>query len=314
MIEIVNPGPLASIQDLGRTGLRSIGVGSSGAMDARALRIANRMIGNDDAAAGIEFTYGDFEIRFSESVDIAISGAAAEMFIDDVAIPRWWAQTVHAGQCLKAGFSESGMRIYLSVGGGIDVPVVMGACATDLKGGFGGLDGRMLQAGDRLKARRPRLGAEITGFGLSKAHHPGLFADGPQERVVRFVPAAEWDDYDDANQRLFMETDWTVSYDSNRNGSRLEGPQLVPMHQRELLSHGILPGTIQLPPSGQPVVQLQEANTCGGYPKLGALIAADLHRFAQVPLGETVRFKAVTLDEARAADAVEEHRIRAIAR
>lgn len=313
MIEFITPGPLASVQDLGRHGYRNIGVGTSGAMDGRALRIVNLLVGNDQGAAGVEFTFGDFEFVASEDVDIAIGGADASVSIDGQPVPSWWAQTLRQGQHVSAGVSASGMRIYLALGGGIDVPEIMGARATELKGGFGGLEGRMLRPGDRLRALVPRQGAAISGFGLSNRAHPELFAEDGADTELRFVPAAEWADYDEHNRQLFLQSRWTVSFDSNRIGSRLEGPQIVPRHRRELLSHGILPGTIQLPPSGQPVIQLQEGNTCGGYPKLGAVIAADLSRFAQVPLGESIRFKVCTPADARAANALEQERIRTIA-
>ncbi|MDJ0930719.1 biotin-dependent carboxyltransferase family protein [Breoghania sp.] len=247
MIEVINPGPMASIQDLGRGGYRSIGVGSAGAMDTRSLRIANRMIGNDDDSARLEFTFGDFELRFTEDIDIAIAGAEADVFVDDVQVPNWWAQTIRKGSRVRAGMSKKGMRIYIAVGGGVDVPLVMGARTCDLKGRFSGLEGRMLQAGDLLQVLRPRLCAAIDGIGVTPEFHPELFATDESGRVLRFIPTAEWDDYDEANQRLFTETDWIVSFYSNRNGCRLEGSQLVPRERRELLSHGILPGTIRLP-------------------------------------------------------------------
>ncbi|MBT9386182.1 biotin-dependent carboxyltransferase family protein [Pseudooceanicola sp. CBS1P-1] len=303
MIRIHSPGLGASVQDLGRSGWRAIGVGSAGAMDARALRIANALLSNPETAAGIEFTLGGFEIEAETDCDICLAGPEAQVTVDGQRQPRWWVRTLRRGQRLRAGHARDGMRIYLAVGGGLDLPEVMGARATDLKGGFGGLEGRMLRAGDRLKALRPRLGASELGFGPSPRAFPDLW-DAPQT-PLRFIPGAEWDDHDADSQALFTGTDWTLSPQSNRIGYRLDGPVMTPRIRRELLSHGILPGTIQLPPSGQPVIQMLDANTAGGYPKLGAVIAADLPRLAQAPLGRALRFAPCSPAEARAAKAEE---------
>ncbi len=314
MIEILNPGPLGSVQDLGRNGYRSIGVGCAGVMDAHSARIVNLMLGNPENAAVVEFTYGDFDVLAREDVTIAVGGADAPRSIDDEAIPRWWSQTLKKGQHLRCAFSETGMRVYLALGGGIDVPEVLGSRATDVKAGFGGLDGRMLQVGDRLKPVSRSSAFRFSPYALDHATFPELFDCPCDAPVLRFIPAAEWDDLDEANRSRFTSTHWTVSYDSNRVGARLEGPELVPSVCRELLSHGILPGTIQLPPSGLPLIQMREANTCGGYPKLGTLIDVDFARATQVPLGESVRFELCTLDEARAARMAAEERLTKLAR
>lgn len=312
MIEIRSPGLGAMVQDLGRPGLRAIGVGSCGAMDARALRIANGMLGNPEGAAAVEFTLGGFDVEAREEVDICLAGAEAGVTLDGRPLPRWWVQTLRTGQRLRAGHSRSGMRIYLALGGGLDLPAVLGSRSTDLKGGFGGLEGRLLRPGDRLGAVVPRRSDRVHGFGLSPRAWPELWSS--QDPVLRFVPGAEWGDYDAGNQALFLGTRWTISPDSNRIGYRLTGPAIVPRERRELLSHGILPGTIQLPPSGQPVVQFADANTAGGYPTLGVVIEADLPVLAQVPLGGTVRFARVSVPEAQAALREQAARISAVVR
>ncbi|WP_412508797.1 biotin-dependent carboxyltransferase family protein [Roseovarius sp. SYSU LYC5161] len=314
MIRIVTAGPLASVQDLGRRGYRSLGVGTAGAMDLRALRAVNALVGNDEGAAAIEFTLGGFAVEAMEDVDIAVGGASADLKIDGSRIAPWWTQTLRRGQFLTAGHSVSGMRIYLAVGGGIDVPLLMGARSTDLKGGFGGLEGRTLRDGDTLATGTAAAEGRSTGFGLSFNAYPQLFSPLTSQEPLRFVPAAEWEDYDAQTQACFTESDWTVTTESNRVGYRLGGPVLEAGERRELLSHGILPGTIQLPHGGAPVVQMREANTCGGYPKLGVVIEADLHRLAQVPLGRAIRFAACTPAEGRAAAQSQEVELAAIAR
>lgn len=314
MIRILKAGPLASVQDLGRHGYRSLGVGTAGAMDLRALRVVNALLGNPAEAAVIEFTLGGFAVEAMDDVDIAVGGASADLKVDGSHIGTWWTQTLRQGQRLTAGHSASGMRIYLGVGGGIDVPLLMGARATDLKGGFGGLEGRTLRDGDTLATRAPSPDRPSPGFGLSFNAYPDLFSLFASEEPLRFVPAAEWEDYDAETQACFIESDWKITADSNRVGYRLAGPSLEATERRELLSHGILPGTIQLPHGGAPVVQMREANTCGGYPKLGVVIEADLHRLAQVPLGRTIRFVPCTLADGREAAQAQAAELAAIAR
>ncbi|WP_417280921.1 biotin-dependent carboxyltransferase family protein [Celeribacter sp.] len=300
MIEIIQPGPIATVQDTGRVGHRNIGVGTAGAMDRRALDIGNILTGNTPDAAAIEFTLGGFAVRFLEDQVIALTGADANARLDGKPLPSWWVRHVRAGQELRAGPSTDGMRSYLCVSGGIDVPAVLGSRATDLKGAFGGHEGRMLRAGDRLTVLdKPQNTLPEGGFGLSAARLG--FMDPPGELpVIRFVPAAEWADLSPEDQIKVQAQSWKLRPDSNRMGYRFEGQPVVFETHRELLSHGILPGTIQLPPDGLPAIQMNDANTCGGYPKLGVVIDADMPRLAQIRLGTEVRFEAVDRETALA--------------
>lgn len=296
MIEIISPGIMATVQDLGRPGWRNLGVGSSGAMDALALRIGNIMVGNAQKLAGIEFTLGGFQLRFQRDTQFALTGADVQATLDGEPVPAWWVRRARAGQVLSTQMAEHGIRSYLTVAGGIDVPKVMGSCATDLKGGFGGLEGRALQPGDLLPVSNAELlhiGAG--GFGLDAARLELLPDPEPD---IRFIPAREWGSHSSTLQERFLNSAWVLQPDSNRMGYRLSGPTMRREKPLELLSHGILPGTIQLPPDGQPVIQLNDANTCGGYPKLGVVIGPDLSVLAQVRLGASIHFRAVNRDEA----------------
>lgn len=304
MIEIISPGVMASVQDLGRPGWRNLGVGSSGAMDALALRIGNMMVGNPQDLAGVEFTLGGLRLRFQHDALFALTGADARATLDGVPVPAWWVRRACAGQILDAQMAGRGMRSYLAVAGGVDVAPLMGSRATDLKGGFGGVEGRALQAGDLLsvvEVEPPRIGP--CGFGLD-AGRLDLLPEAEPE--IRFIPAKEWAIHGPARQERFVSSAWVLHPDSNRMGYRLSGPEMRRDEPLELLSHGILPGTIQLPPGGQPVIQLNDANTCGGYPKLGVVIEPDLSALAQVRLGATIRFRAVSRDDALATRAARE--------
>lgn len=293
MIEILSPGILATVQDLGRPGYRDLGVGMAGAMDAEALRIGNMLVGNEESLAGIEFTLGGFAVHFTTDTVFALTGADTGARLDGEPVPAWWVRRARAGQELRAGMAERGMRAMLCLSGGIDVPAVLGSRATDLKGAFGGHEGRGLRAGDRLSSgavEPPTIPAR--GFGLD-ATRLGLLEPRNTETVLRFLPAAEWTQIPHATREGLQSQRWTLRSDSNRMGYRFDGAALDLERSFELLSHGILPGTIQLPPDGVPVIQCNDANTCGGYPKLGVVIEADLPRLAQLRLGAALRFEAV---------------------
>lgn len=301
MIELIATGPQASVQDLGRRGYLAQGVGCAGAMDPVALELGNRMLGNDPGAAGIEFTYGGFEILFHADTAIALTGADCGARLNGRALPGWSRSAVRAGDRLVAGMARAGMRACLTVAGGIAVPAVLGSSSTDMKGGFGGHHGRALQPGDRLAAG-PGARGRGAEFSLDTAALSGFYdAAYPAEVPIRFLPATEYPLFTAAARAAFAAEPWVIQPDSNRVGYRLKGPVLETTQKVELFSHGILPGTIQVPPSGQPAIQLADANTCGGYPKIGVVIAADLWRIGQARLGDRLRFAAVDRDQALAA-------------
>ncbi|PKR90104.1 allophanate hydrolase [Pleomorphomonas diazotrophica] len=297
MIEILSSGALNSVQDRGRRGLLSSGVSRSGAMDILALDAANALLGNDRDAAAIEVAAFPFRMRFDVATTVAVTGALAEAQLADRRLPPWWATEVHAGDDLTIAPPTAGARVYVAVGGGIDVPLLLGARATELKSGYGGHEGRGLKRGDRLPlGRRPPGGLPEGGIGAPPP--PGRTeADGP----LRVLPAAEWAEFSEEARERFVSVGWGVTAEADRQGCRLDGPELMRERRRELLSHGIVPGTVQVPPSGQPIVQLAEANTCGGYPKIATVIEADLWRLGQAMPGDALRFAVVGRDEALAA-------------
>ncbi len=304
MMEVLRAGPLATVQDLGRRGLRALGVGTAGAMDELALRVANILVGNDPGAACVETALLPLGVRFDRRVRVAVTGAVDGTRLGDLDLPPYWTTIADAGVALELPPARDGTWGYLAVEGGIDVPEMMGSRSTDLKGGFGGHLGRSLTAGDRLPVGGPRGGACIAGgrggigFGVSPPH-------GGAKVVLRAIPAKEHASFDDRSRTSFWTAGWTVAKDSNRIGYRLAGPALATTSPLELQSHGIVPGVVQVPPSGQPVVQLSDANTCGGYPKMAVVIGPDLRRLAQVRPGGTVRFREVTRAEASAAIAAD---------
>jgi len=310
MIEILSTGALNSVQDLGRKGYLNIGVGQSGAMDRLALSTANIMVGNPADYAGLEIVLFPMRLRFVTDCRFAMTGADAPALLDDLELPPNWACNGKAGQILIIHAPRRGARVYLAFAGGIDVPVLMGSRATDLKSGFGGFQGRGLIRGDQLTMNPPR--AKSPGsYGLAGVREmPSLTT----ETVIRVLPAAQYEDFKgEARERFFSEL-WQVTQETNRMGMRLSGAELKLRSPRELLSHGILPGTIQVPPSGQPIIQMAEANTCGGYPKIANVIDADLSLLAQAPVGSKLRFLEIDLAEAIEAQKQLDHELNTLER
>lgn len=300
MIDVLIPGFLTSIQDLGRFGTRRFGVGQSGAMDDFAFQIANQMLGNPDQAPGLEITLGNLSLRFQCDVVIAYTGADCSMSIDGVPIPTWSCLQVNAGQTLKTAIAPTGMRSYLCFAGGLLIPELMGSSATDLKGGFGGGFGRALKQGDVLTLSEGHSNLKIKRrFGLARrVIDVNQAPETPH--TIRFVKGGAWQALNEPQETHFTSFKWAVSNQSNRLGYRLEGEPLS-IQTPELRSHGILPGCIQVPPSGEPVIQLNDANTCGGYPTIGAVIAADMHLLAQARPGDCLKFELCSIEDAVAA-------------
>ncbi|GJD66176.1 biotin-dependent carboxyltransferase family protein [Methylobacterium frigidaeris] len=303
MIRLLACGALATVQDRGRLGALRWGVGTAGAMDAPALAAGNLLVGNADEAAGIEVQVLPLEIRFEAAAAFAVTGADCTATLDGVLVLPWTAARARAGATLRldrpAAFRAWGARSYLCVAGGIDVPMVLGSRATQLRGAIGGLEGRALRAGDALPVGRAAEGPP-PGTGLVP---PAIALPRAVDGVpaLRVLPAAEYDRYTTDSLAAFWGEPWRITPQSDRYGFRLAGPTLVPLRPLELRSHGIVPGVIQVPHGGQPIIQMCDAQPSGGYPKIGTVIEADLWRLAQAPIGSRIRFVETGWDEALAA-------------
>ncbi|USU18880.1 biotin-dependent carboxyltransferase family protein [Paraburkholderia fungorum] len=300
MIDILSTGAPNLIQDAGRRGHLGFGVSRSGAMDALALAVGNSLVGNDPAEAAVEISLFPFRVRFQKDLDFAVTGADCVARLDEAVLAPWWSRTARSGQTLVIERPRRGARAYLCLAGGVDVEQVMGSRSTDLKGAFGGFEGRGLKRGDALKVRgNVSRGVRESGLG---AVPQGLasFWDELVSGVVsiRVVPAAEYQNFSEEAKKAFATTEYEITPEANRVGYRLNGANLPLTSPLELLSHGIVPGTIQVPPSGQPIIQLAEANTCGGYPKIATVIESDLWKLGQAPVGCRIRFTVTDIDEA----------------
>lgn len=304
MIEVLAAGALATVQDLGRAGALRWGVGCAGAMDPLALAAGNVLLCNDEGAAAVELPVFPFKVRFAVDCGFVVTGADVACTLAGRPLLPWTVARARAGDELqldppRRGATWPASRAYLCVAGGIDVPAVLGSRSTQLRGAFGGFEGRALRAGDRLRAGNP--GASVAeGLGLLP---PALALPLHADRLpaLRVLPAAEYALYTEPSQQAFWSEPWKISAQSDRYGYRLEGRALQPLAPIEMRSHGIVPGVIQVPPGGQPIVQMRDAQPSGGYPKLGTVIDADLWRLGQAPVGSRVRFVACSWDEAVAA-------------
>jgi biotin-dependent carboxylase-like uncharacterized protein len=301
MIEILTPGALATVQDLGRHGALGWGVGVSGAMDGMALAAGNILLGNEEGEAAIEIPVFPFRIRFETAARFAVTGANATVSLNGRRLLPWWASQAGAGDVLELGPPEAGSwrasRAYLCLAAGLSVPTVLGSRSTQLRGAFGGHEGRPLSAGDRLPLGTPAAAARDADCGLvPPALTLPLEADGLP--AVRALPAAEHDCFTAAAIEAFWSEPWKVTPQADRYGFRLAGPALAPRTPMELRSHGIVPGVVQVPHGGQPIVQMRDAQPSGGYPKIATVIEADLWRLGQAPIGSRIRFLRTSWEEA----------------
>jgi antagonist of KipI len=291
-------GFLTSVQDLGRTGFRELGVSPGGALDSFGLHVANVLVGNDEGAAGLEITLGSLQLRFRDERVVAWSGGQFDVQIGATRLPAGHAARVHAGKRLKLGRPQIGCRCWLAVSGGIDVPVVLQSRSTDLRAQFGGFEGRTLHDGDVLSVG-PWRGSPTPATGVSSwtASHDWV-SPAKTKPILRFIRGGDWSRFDDSTIQRFTEYEFNVSPDSDRMGVRLDGPELKRVDQSDLISEAVVPGTIQVPPSGKPILLLGDCQTIGGYPKIAHVITVDLGIAAQLRAGDHVRFSEVSLTEA----------------
>lgn len=284
-ITIIRPGMLTTVQDLGRRGRRALGVPPGGAVDALALRLVNLLVGNDEGAAALEFTLLGPELEFAADTTIAVGGGD---FIG--AVPRWQPLRVRAGERLKFGAARSGCRGYLAVAGGLDVPQVLGSRGTYLRATLGGMEGRALREGDVLPAKE--IVRDVVGQWRIDERILPAYSTSPTVRFIAGAQAAEFGG-------TFASAEFRVTAKSDRMGVRLAGPKVMRNVARELVSTTVVPGTVQVPPDGQPIVLLADAQTIGGYPQIAHVVTVDLPLVAQLRPGDALRFVEVSLEAAR---------------
>jgi allophanate hydrolase len=300
VLEIVSPGAMASIQDLGRLGLRRLGVPRSGALEPGWLRLANALSGNAESAPALEFFDGGLSVRALESsVRLALAGhfsVELACFGERRRLDSWRTVTLALGATLRCGPLAASRVGYVAVAG-IRVARQLGSASTYARAALGGLDGRPLLPGARL------LAAEFSGGEKMLRTPPG--ADGT---AIRVVLGPQDDYFDAASMERFLHEAYTVSQAADRMGVRLDGPLLRHRPEKgvEIISDATVPGSIQVPAQGRPIVLLADGQTAGGYPKIATVISADLPRLAVMAPGQVVRFVAVPVAVAEVAARVRE--------
>ena len=318
-IEVLSPGMLTTVQDLGRQGFGPMGVSPSGAADPIALRIGNRLAGNPEGAAALEMTLLGGTFLFHEPATIALAGSDFGATLDGHPLDGhpldahplacWTSAEVRSGQTLRVGPTRSGSRCYLCIAGGIAVEPFLGSASTHLLSGLGGFHGRALRKGNvfscgpvaAFKSRALRLAAssEERRAGMPALH--GLLAYSSR-RVFRVTAAPQSNWFPESAQRVLYESAYRVAEESNRMGLRLQGPPLeTSAHSRgEMITEGISLGAIQVPDSGQLIISFVEQQTTGGYPVIANIISADLPSVGQLRPRDEILFQPVTLAQARA--------------
>ncbi len=280
-LEVVATGPLALVQDLGRPGRAHLGVGRSGAADRAAFRLGARLLAQRVTSAAIEVTFGGLVVRADGAVMVVLTGADAVAEVDGRGVGHQAPFTLRDGQVLRLGVPRDGVRTYLSVRGGIDVPAVLGSRATDTLSGLGPVP---LRPGLRLPiGRPPRRYPQV-----DLAPAPMRSAE-PVELRVTAGPRADW-----LADLATLDAMWVVSSQSDRVGVRLEGPALdrrPDLVGAELVSEGVVRGAIQLPPAGRPILFLADHPVTGGYPVVAVVEEADVDRAAQLAPGQSVRLR-----------------------
>ena len=295
-IEVLHPGLLTTVQDLGRTGYQRFGVSVSGAVDPRSAAVANILAGNPDGEAVLECTVLGPQLRFDAPAVIAVTGADLGPTLDGVPVENYRALRVQAGQTLRFTGPKCGCRAYLAVSGGLDVPEVMGSRSTYMKAKIGGWHGRKLEKGDVLPLRAP--GTEPKAL-ENRALAPEF--RGRSEYTLRVVMGPQDDAFTPGGVSAFLSGVFTVTPEFDRMGCRMEGPEIEHNGSADILSDGIAFGAVQVPDSGQPIVMLADRQTTGGYTKIANVISADFRLLGQLKSGDRVRFEKVSLAAAQEA-------------
>lgn len=309
-MRVLKPGMLSSFQDEGRTGHQPLGVSVVGAMDQRAHRLANTLVGNLTDCASLEITLTGPSVVFTEACCIAICGADLSPSLNGKPIAMNRPLVIRAQDTLQFGARRRGTRAYLAVHGGFSIPDVLGSQSTYLRSHFGGWHGRALKKGDEIPLNRPLKPTGRDGGGLEnlakalwdvKLYLPGAIAESTRARV-RLIKGMQWEEFTAESREALLTQAFRISPDSERMGYRLQGPDILMTKPRQMISEATTFGTIQVPAGGQPIVLMADRQTTGGYPKIAYVATVDLPLLAQMGPGDNVQFELVSLEAAQALD------------
>ncbi|MEC0303209.1 5-oxoprolinase subunit C family protein [Terribacillus saccharophilus] len=293
LFQVIKPGLLTTFQDLGRTGYQEYGVVVAGAMDDFSLQIANLLVGNRRDDAGLEVTMMGPVLKVLEDSVIAITGGNLSPRVNGQPAPMWKSFEVKEGQLVEFGQPMEGIRSYISVAGGFDLPAVMGSNSTYLKAKIGGLNGRALEKEDIL------YGNEDVHAVTGRSLHYDEIPKYQKEVAVRVVLGPHQDAFTDEAIKAFLSSNYEITPQSDRMGFRLKGPELTHKTTADIISEAIPLGGIQVPANGQPIILMADRQTTGGYTRIATVISADISLLAQAAPGAVVRFEEVSVEEAQ---------------
>jgi len=293
VITVLRPGLLTTVQDAGRPGHRAFGLPAAGAMDPLAYRLANLLAGAEPGAAALEMTLQGGTFRFERDAYVGVCGADMQGTLDGVPFGACAGFPVPAGGVLRFGGTRSGVRAYLSVRGGIDVPVVLGSRSTYARAGIGGFAGRALLAGDALP-----VGRSPAADGEARSLPPSLVPPVGGEVRLRALPGPQDDLFSAIGRGMFFGSEYRVTNQNDRMGYQLEGAAVQHSQGPDIVSDALVPGSVQVPGRGMPIVMTADAQTTGGYAKIATVIGPDLRRLGQARTGDVVRFESCTQEEA----------------
>lgn len=292
-IIINNPGLLTTIQDRGRWGFQNVGMSVAGAMDLFALRCANLLIGNDEYEAALEITFMGPEIKFNCSEVISITGADMSPTINEKEVPMWQSIRINDGDILKLSGAKSGIRTYIAFSRGFNVPSIMKSKSTFLRGNLGGFEGRKLNIGDEIELNDKDLGN--IGYQLSEEYIP----EYSKTADISIVFGPQEDYFSEEARNTFISSEYKITSESDRMGFRLDGPKIEHLNGADIISDGIVFGSIQVPGHGNPIIMMADRQTTGGYTKIATVISSDLSKVAQLIPGSTIRFHEKSIEEAQ---------------
>jgi len=292
LFHVLRPGFFTTVQDLGRYGYLKYGVPISGAMDTFSMVAANILVANNPNDACLEITLIGPELQALADTQIAVTGGVVSVKIDGKDAPMWQTLTVRKGEKVSLGKVEKGCRSYLAVRGGINVPSVLGSKSTHTRGKLGGIEGRQLKAGDVIYGFDASLLEDC--YKMPENLIPQFF----DEFTVHVVLGPQLDMFTDKGVETFLSSQYKVTIESDRMGYRLDGPTIEHKDKAEIVSDALLPGAIQVPRNGKPIVIMRDAQTTGGYPKIAVVITSDLDLLGQAKPNTIVRFSEIALEDA----------------
>lgn len=290
-IKILNPGLLTTIQDKGRWGYQKFGMSVAGVMDDFATRVANMLVGNEEYEAVLETTFLGVEMLFDCDEVISVTGANMNPKINGYPVPMWTSLYVKAGDKFSSSGSVSGLRSYIGFSRGIDVPEIMGSKSTFTRGNLGGFEGRKLNKDDEIK-----LGEKVlTNYG---SYLPDLYKPiYGKDNTIRVVLGPQDDYFGEDAIKVFLDSIYTITSEADRMGYRLDGPKIEHISGADIVSDGVVFGSVQVPGHGSPIIMMADRQTTGGYTKIATVITPDLSKLAQMSPGNTMNFEMVSVEE-----------------